>query len=427
MVSLAVTAAVGVVGGLPTPAAAQILPSPCDFAPSGPFQDACDATVGAVTDPVGAVGAVAGLAGDGLSAVGIDPPAFLTDPVGWLASLLADTVNSAMGDLGKVLSSAPEPPIDQAWFDLEYKPLMRAGMFLCLIVAAVYFLWFGFKGHLWDLGRSFQMFLLAIFLTATAPLFIRMALRMADGLSAGLASRGGDYATELTTKIGEVTKTITATGGLGDVVKPVILIIVLFVCVVLVVIWMVLLAVRSMLIYVGTLAVPFVLPSIIDGKARFARIYGKAMFGLIIAKPVLVGTVVSGAWLLERGYVEGDGFQAMLIGLAIFLVATVVPWFVMKLLGLATPVVVAVERGASRVAHTAKAGAAAAVGFVGGSFAGAATAAGAANAATPRTPPPEPRYDPGGQPPPRRRPLKEPLPHLAYAGPDPAPPPPGSR
>ena len=67
--------------------------------------------------------------------------------------------------------------------------------------------------------------------------------------------------------------------------------------------WMILLTIRSLIIYVGTLAVPFVLPSIIDGKGRFAKVYFNLLFGVIIAAPILFGTLCFGAMLLRDGYV----------------------------------------------------------------------------------------------------------------------------
>jgi hypothetical protein len=159
---------------------------------------------------------------------------------------------------------------------------------------------------------------------------------------------------------------------------------------------MVLLVIRTLIIYVGTLAIPFVLPSIIDGKAKFARWYFRILFGVIISAPILFGTVVAGAWLLKQGAVDQHGIWAILAGIGIMLLATVLPAVVLKVLvPAAAPVVVALERGGHKVVegvHTATVAAAAAM--TGGAAAGLAAAGGGKS--TPKTPPPRPR--PQGEP-----------------------------
>jgi hypothetical protein len=61
-----------------------------------------------------------------------------------------------------------------------------------------------------EMGRCFVMFLAAVFLTATAPFFVRMGLQFADGLTAGFASWGGAEAGQMTDRINEVSSTVTA-------------------------------------------------------------------------------------------------------------------------------------------------------------------------------------------------------------------------
>lgn len=376
------------------------LPDPCDFAPSGPIQDACRVAEGvanpvdAVTGAVGAVGTVADAAG-----VELPGPAYLNDALNWLTDLFAATVHGALAGLGQMLAATPGPPIDQEWFAQEYAPLIRVGMTLSFLMALGYFAWFGLRGRTSELWHSFKLFLVAITTIAIAPLLIRMALQAADALTSGFAHWGGVEAGQFTDKITEVTSGVSGGGdGVQAVVGPVVLLLFLFFSVCMVIVWMVLLTLRSELIYMGTLAIPFVLPSIIDGYGRFARIYFKVLFGLIITKPILVGTLCAGAWLVERGAFGTDGIQALIAGFTIFLVATVGCMFMFKLLGLATPVVLAIERGGQRVAGGVRSATAVAAGAVTGAVTGDAAGGAAAGAITAtsqeRTPPPRPRGGP---------------------------------
>lgn len=392
VVLLTLTPAAGLVS-TPSPASAAPiphLPSPCDLAPSGAIKHACEVAQG-VSNPVGAVDGIVGLAGDAASTAGVTLPDWATDPIGAFEGVLADTVNSAMGGLADLLASAPSPPIDTGWFANEYRPLMIVGVQLCFFVAFFYFVWFGLRGHVDLLGQAFKMFLVAIFFTATAPLFIRAAVQAADALSAGFVNWGGGGAGALTDRISEVTSGITKTGGLDSTVwwaKPLILLFVLLFTVFLVLVWMVALAVRSELIYVGTLAVPFVLVGIIDGKAKFAKWYFRALFGIIITKPILIATLVTGAWLVQQGAAT-DGPYALLTGFSILVVATFlfIPLFKMLLPAAAVAIAV-VERGGHKAVSGVKSAGTIAV----GAFAGGAGAAVAASAqAEPRTAPPLPR------------------------------------
>lgn len=363
------------------------LPDPCDLAPSGPLSDACHVAQG-VTNPVGAISGVGGLVGDAAGVAGVSLPSWSTDPIGAMAQTLADTLKGALDGLGGILSSAPEPPVDQAWFKAEYAPLAGAGITLSFLLFGGLAFAYGVRGRLADMSRSFVLMVVAVFLSATAPLFVKTALMFADALTTGLASAGGQPAGQLTDKLTDITTAVTQTGNLGDTIKPFALVLILFVTVVFTLLWMVLLIVRTDIIYVATLAIPFVLPSIIDGKGRVARFYFRALFCVILAKPVLLGTVVAGAILLRDGYVGQAGWVALVTGMFIVVFATLFPLAVFKLLlPAAAPIVLAVERGGGKVISHARTGAAAVAGFAVGGPAGAAVA----SASSPKTPPPRPR------------------------------------
>jgi hypothetical protein len=307
-----------------------------------------------------------------------------------------------MDGLGAAMSNAPKAPLDTSWFASEYATLFVVGVGLCFFVFIYHLIWNAMRFKSWEMVRTFLHFLLALFLTATAPFFIQMLLQFADALTSAFAGIGGQQAGQLADKISDVSSTITNTGGL-DAVKPLILILVLLVAVVLVIFWMVLLAIRSLIIYIGTLAVPFVLPSIIDGKGRFARLYFNLLFGVIIAAPILFGTLCFGAILLRDGYVGKEGLWPLLTGIALIALASFLPFVVIKLLApAAAPVAAVVERGGRRVVNVVRSGAQkatvlAAGAATGGAALGAAAVAGGAGGAAvagARTPPPRPRPTP---------------------------------
>jgi hypothetical protein len=370
------------------------IPSPCDLAPIQILKDGCKAA----TDVTAIPGVVAGAVN---SATGGVVNNIFDSALGWFAALLSDTVKSAMDGLGEAMTNAPKAPLDTTWFADEYGTLLVVGVGLCFFVFVYHLLWNAMRFKSWEMLRTFRHFLLAVFLTATAPFFIQMMLQFADALTSAFASIGGQQAGQLADKISDVTSTITNTGGL-DAVKPLILILVLLVAVVLVIFWMILLAIRSLIIYVGTLAVPFVLPSIIDGKGRFAKIYFNLLFGVIIAAPILFGTLCFGAMLLKDGYVGKDGLWPLLTGVALIAIATFLPFVVLKLLApAAAPVVAVVERGGHRVVDVVRSGAQKATVLAAGAVTGgaamtaaAAGAGGGAAMASARSAPPRPRSAP---------------------------------
>jgi hypothetical protein len=346
------------------------IPSICDLAPSDALKTACE-----LANPGTVVGAVGGLATGGVDAVtGGVASGIFDQALSWMSGVLAGTVKSAMDGLGSALSSAPEPPIGTQWFAAQYAPLLVAGIGMCFFVLIFHLVWNMVRFRTAEMGRCFVMFLAAIFLTATAPLFIQMALQFADALTSAFASVGGQQAGQLTDRITEITGSITQ-GNLDTIFAPLIVIFVLMVAVILVLVWMVLLAVRAEVLYLGTLAVPFVLPSIIDGKARLARIYFKTMFAVILTKPVLIGTLCFGAMLLRDGYVGGDGLYSIVAGIALIILATVLVFALFKLLlPAAAPVIAVVERGGHHVVEGVRSAGTVALGAVTGGAAGAAMA-----------------------------------------------------
>jgi hypothetical protein len=385
------------------------IPSPCDLAPIEILKDGCKAA----TDVTALPGIVAGAAD---SATGGVITNIFDSALGWFAALLSDTVKSAMDGLGDAMSNAPKAPLDTAWFADEYATLLVVGVGLCFFVFVYHLIWNLVRFKSWEILRTFLYFLLAVFLTATAPFFIQMTMQFADSLTSAFAGIGGKDAGQLADKISDVTSTITNTGGLGAV-KPLVLILVLLIAVVLVIFWMILLTIRSLIIYVGTLAVPFVLPSIIDGKGRFAKVYFNLLFGVIIAAPILFGTLCFGAMLLRDGYVGKDGLWPLLTGVALIGIASFLPFVVIKMLApAAAPIVAVVERGGKQTVNVVRSGAQkatvlAAAAVTGGAAVGAAGlaagagAGGAASMARPPRPRSLPNYDatPSPSVPPRPR------------------------
>lgn len=366
------------------------LPSPCDLAPVPIIADACNAA----NDPVGTgIGIVAGGVD---AATGGAASGFFDQGLSWVAGILADTVKGALDSLGGMLSSAPKAPIDQPWFLNEYWLLVSTGIGLSVIVCFVHLWGNAIRWRTWEMGRTFQLFCLAAFGVATGPLWMGALLSIADAFTAAFASVGGEQAGQLSDKLTETTSSITNTGGL-DGVKPVLLVIVLLVAVVMVLFWMLLLALRSNLIYIGTLAIPFVLPSIIDGKMRFARLFFKTMLGIILAEPILVGVLSFGALLLRDGYVGQNGLYPLLTGIALIGCATFLPFAVLKIFGLATPAVQVIERAGKSVVNVARTGAQKATVLAAGAVTGGAAIPLAAATGSPRQPPPRPT--PAAEPP----------------------------
>lgn len=382
------------------------LPSPCDLMPSGPLADACN-LAGGVADPVAAVSGAGGLIGSAATSAGLpDPTAAIGGFVGnvfdQLNAILADTVTKAVDGLGAALSSAPEPPIGADWFHAQYLPLERAGIVVCLTVLFAHLLINLIRHRTLEMALCLRQFVLAVFFTATAPLFIQMGLKIADAFTQGFATWGGADAGQFNDKLSAVTSTIS-TAGAPAVIGPIVTLIVLVIAVGLILLWMVGLAIRAELLFIGTLAVPFVLPSIIDGKARFARIYFKTMFGVLISKPILIGTFCFGAVLLQNGGISKDGIWNLLGGLALLAAATFIPLVVIRVLWPDTaPVVNVVSRGASAAVSGARTVGMAAAGAVTGGASGAAMGAGAGAAMSqshPRAQPPRRPPDPDVPPP----------------------------
>ena len=363
------------------------LPSPCDLAPSGPAQDACKAA----TDPVGTAagivgGAVGGSVGQAISGGIFD------QAVSWLANFMADAIKAALDGLGQLLGDAPKPPVDQAWFAQQYFIIAPVGVLLG-------FWWFltlttvnMFRFRINEMARNFVMFILSVFLTMTAPLLIRMGLSFADTLTTVFTGIGGQSAGTVVDRVTAITASIKTNSDLGTIAQPFLLIGFLLAAVLLVMFWFVMLAVRSEIVLLGTLAIPFVLPSIIDGTARFAKFYAKALFGVILSAPILWGTVCVGAWLMTQTNMPATGVWPLVSAVVLMGAAIGLPWVVLKmLLPMVTPVVVAIERGGHRAVEFTRDRVTQLAAFAGAGATGGASLAAVdmASPSRPTTPPPQ--------------------------------------
>lgn len=264
------------------------------------------------------------LRGTGISGLGHSiVSAFFSSLAGWFAA----AATWLLGLVGTLLEHSTTPPVTTSWFMAKQRLLFDVAApvaLLALVGGVIHALLRGAVGELW---RTVLLRLpVAILLGAAGAGLVGLALSATDELSASIAAGTG---TSLTSSLRVLALAVGATPALPGAVAVVVAGLVILGSLVL---W-VELVVRAAAITVATAVLPLVLATTLWPPAiAWARRLVETLGALIVSKAVIV-LVLSVA--LDAVAHAGDGAASALTGGALLLLASFMPYAVLRLVPLA--------------------------------------------------------------------------------------------
>jgi hypothetical protein len=244
-----------------------------------------------------------------------------------LASWFASAASWLLGLVGVLLQRTTSPPVTSSWFLAKERLLFEVAAPVALLAFVAGVLHALVKGSLGELWRTVLLRLpIAVLLGAAGAGLVGLALSATDQLSSMLASGTG---TSLTASLRGLAASVSTTAALPGAIAVVVAGLVIVGSLVL---W-VELVVRSAAITIATAVLPLVLAaSLWPPAVAWARRLFETLGALIVSKAVIV-LVLSVA--LDAVAHAGDGPATALTGGALLLLASFMPYAVLRLVPLA--------------------------------------------------------------------------------------------
>jgi hypothetical protein len=249
-----------------------------------------------------------------------------------------------LGQIGDVLVSTTTVDIGATWFRAHYGQMTALAGVVILPMLLASTLQAVVRQDAGQLVRTFVVQLpLALLLAVVAIQVVILSLSATDAMSNAVAGGSGADVRSLLT--GVITGLVTAAAD-PTIASFVLLLIALLVAVAAFVLWIELL-IRAAAVYVAVLFLPLALATLVwPAVSHWCRRLVETLAALIISKFVIVATLSLAAGAVSSGTAgggaHGAGFSAVLAGGALLVMATFVPFAILRLIP-------AVEGGA--VAH----------------------------------------------------------------------------
>src|SRR5580704_4210302 len=249
-----------------------------------------------------------------------------------------------LGQIGDVLGATTTVDIGASWFRTHYGQMTALAGVVILPMLLVSTLQAVMRQNPGQLVRTYLVQLpLALLLAVVAIQVVILSLSATDAMSDAVAGgTGADVASLLST----VTKGLVAAAADPTIASFVLLLVGLLVAVAAFVLWLELL-IRAAAVYVAVLFLPLALATLVwPAVSHWCRRLVETLAALILSKFVIVATLSLAAGAVSSGTAgtgdHGAGFSSVLAGGALLLMATFVPFAILRMIP-------AVEAGA--VAH----------------------------------------------------------------------------
>ncbi len=285
-------------------------------------------------NPVCQVGSVGGsIAASGFESV-------LSGISQWVAS----GAEWLLGQIGDVLVSTTTVDVGATWFRTHYGQMTALAGVVILPMLLASTLQAVVRQNPGQLVRTFLVQLpLALLLAVVAIQIVILSLSATDAMSDAVA---GGTGADVTSLLSGVTTGLVAAAGDPTIASFVLLLIALLIAVAAFVLWLELL-IRAAAVYVAVLFLPLALATLVwPAVSHWCRRLVETLAALIISKFVIVATLSLAAGAVSSGTAgtgdQGSGFSAVLGGGALLVMATFVPFAILRMIP-------AVEAGA--VAH----------------------------------------------------------------------------
>jgi hypothetical protein len=249
-----------------------------------------------------------------------------------------------LGQIGDVLSSTTTVDVGATWFRTHYGQMTALAGVVILPMLLASTLQAVVRQNPGQLIRTFLLQLpLALLLAVVAIQLVILSLSATDAMSDAVA--GGTNA-DVTSLLTGVTSGLVAAAADPTIASFVLLLVSLLIAVAAFVLWLELL-IRAAAVYVAVLFLPLALATLVwPAVSHWCRRLVETLAALILSKFVIVATLSLAAGAVSSGTAgagaHGSGFSSVLAGGALLVMATFVPFAILRMIP-------AVEAGA--VAH----------------------------------------------------------------------------
>jgi hypothetical protein len=239
-----------------------------------------------------------------------------------------------LAQIGTVLSSTTTVDVGASWFRSHYATMTWLAGLVVLPLLLVSTLQAILRQDAGQLVRAFLFRLpMALLLSGVAIQLVVLALAITDSLSDAVAGgTGGD----VTTLLSGVTSGLVTTARDPSIAGFVLLLLGLLLAVGAFVLWIELL-IRSAAVYVAVLFLPLAMAALVwPAVSHWCRRLVETLAALILSKFVIVAVLSLAAGALASGTagtgLHGAGFSSVLAGGALLLMATFVPFAILRLI-----------------------------------------------------------------------------------------------
>ena len=285
-------------------------------------------------NPICQVGSIGGsIASSGFEAV-------LSGISQWVAS----GAEWLLGQIGSVLSATTTVDVGASWFRIHYGQMTALAGVVILPMLLASILQAVVRQNPGQLVRTFLVQLpLALLLAVVAIQLVILSLSATDAMSDAIA---GGTGADVSSLLSGVTTGLVAAAADPTIASFVLLLIALLIAVAAFVLWLELL-IRAAAVYVAVLFLPLALATLVwPAVSHWCRRLVETLAALILSKFVIVATLSLAAGAVSSGTAgtgtHGSGFSSVLAGGALLVMATFVPFAILRMIP-------AVEAGA--VAH----------------------------------------------------------------------------
>jgi len=270
---------------------------------------------------------VGGVAGT-IASSGVD--AVLSGLSQWVAS----GAEWLLTQIGAVLVSTTTVDVGASWFRLHYGEMTALAGVVILPLLIVSTLQAVYRQSAGQLLRAFFVQLpLALLLGVVAIQIVDLSLSATDAMCTAVAGGSGSAVTSL---LSGLTSSLVSAVGDPSMATFVLLLVGLLIAVAAFVLWLELL-VRAAAVYVAVLFLPLALATLVwPAVSHWCRRLVETLAALILSKFVIVATLSLAASAVASGTAgtggSGSGFASVLAGGALLVLATFVPFAILRLI-----------------------------------------------------------------------------------------------
>jgi hypothetical protein len=254
--------------------------------------------------------------------------------LGDIGQWVASGAEWLLTQVGDVLTTTTTVDIGAAWFQAHYGAMTALAGVVVLPLLLLSTLQAVLRRDPGQLVRSFLVQLpLALLLGVVAVQIVVLCLSATDAMSDAVA---GGTGADVTSLLSGLTTGLAAAAADPTVASFVLLLLALLVAVAAFVLWLELL-IRAAAVYVAVLFLPLALATLVwPAVSHWCRRLVETLAALILSKFVIVATLSLAAGAVSSGTAgtgdHGSGFSSVLAGGALLVIATFVPFAILRMI-----------------------------------------------------------------------------------------------